>query len=150
MGHVAEMVALLFLLLFLLIAAMLLFAVGHIVGGMIVLAFAVTCFLIACFTLHHAPRDREFLKKIAIIESQTEANLLDSILTERNIPHFLKTYEDNTFGGLFWIPIGWGHLEAPPILRKEVEEIIADVRNRAAHTETNTMIGAEGAPENAG
>ena len=141
-------------LLFLLIAAMLLFAVGMTVGNivilMIVLAFNVTCFLIARFTLHHAPRDREFLKKIAIIESQTEANLLDSILTERNIPHFLKTYEDNTFGGLFWIPIGWGHLEAPPILRKEVEEIIADVRNRAAHTETNTMIGAEGAPENAG
>lgn len=122
-----------------------------IVGGIFGYSLAVTFFLFAYYSLYHAPPLLEPLEKIVVVENQIEADLLDSILTERKIPHFVKTYEDRAFGGLFWIPMGWGHLEAPAGQRKEVEDIIAAVRNQAAQTESNTLTGAEPvAPGNSG
>jgi hypothetical protein len=62
-------------------------------------------------------------EKILVFENQIEANLLDGLLTERNIPHIIRSYHDSVYDGLWQTQSGWGHLEAPLIYREEILEI---------------------------
>ena len=48
------------------------------------------------------------LIKIAELENEFEAQLLAGVLTERNIPHLLKSYFDSAYDGLFQRQKGWG------------------------------------------
>ena len=50
----------------------------------------------------------EDYRKIAIMENEIEARLLDSILTERDIPHLMRSYHDTAYDGLFQTQKGWG------------------------------------------
>jgi hypothetical protein len=61
--------------------------------------------------------------KILVLNNQIEATLLDEILTERNIPHIIKSYHDSSFDGLWQAQSGWGQLDAPPDFREEILEI---------------------------
>ncbi|MDL1961235.1 MAG: hypothetical protein LWX01_05975, partial [Deltaproteobacteria bacterium] len=46
--------------------------------------------------------------KVAAIENGIEAQLLGSILTERNIPHRMRSYYDTALDGLFQAQKGLG------------------------------------------
>lgn len=46
--------------------------------------------------------------KIAIIDSLFEAQMLDEILCNQEIPHLLKSYYDTAYDGLFQGQKGWG------------------------------------------
>ena len=72
----------------------------------------------------------EFVK-IEIIENDIEALLVDSVLTERNIPHLMHSYHDTAYDGLFQTQKGWGHVSAPKEYEQEIREIIVDIRNQA-------------------
>ena len=39
--------------------------------------------------------------KIVVLENDDEARLVESILTDRAIPHMMKSYYDTAFDGLF-------------------------------------------------
>lgn len=65
----------------------------------------------------------EEFKKILVLENEIEAQLLDSILTDRNIPHFIKTYHDSAYNGIYQPQKGWGRLDAPEEYKKEILEI---------------------------
>lgn len=80
----------------------------------------------------------EFIK-IAILENQIEAQLLDSILTERNIPHLIRSYYDTAYNGLFQTQKGWGYVGAPEPYRGEIEEILADLREKASHPDHSSF-----------
>ena len=69
--------------------------------------------------------------KIAILENEIEARLLDSILTERNIPHLMRSYYDTAYDGLFQTQKGWGYVGAPEIYKKEILEILFELRTEA-------------------
>jgi hypothetical protein len=69
--------------------------------------------------------------KIAILENDIEAQLLDSILTERNIPHLMRTYHDTAYDGLYQAQKGWGYVGAPKSYRKEIMDIISHLRKEA-------------------
>ena len=71
--------------------------------------------------------------KIATLENEIEAGLLDAILTERNIPHLMRSYYDTAYDGLFQTQKGWGYVSAPEWFKEEVLEILTDLR-KAAHT----------------
>lgn len=71
--------------------------------------------------------------RIAVLENDIEAGLLDSILTERNIPHMMISYHDTAYDGLFQTQKGWGVVNAPPRYEKEITEIVQDLRNQANH-----------------
>ncbi|RLB43840.1 MAG: hypothetical protein DRH12_01900 [Deltaproteobacteria bacterium] len=73
----------------------------------------------------------EFVK-IAIIENDIEALLLDSVLTERNIPHHMRSYHDTAYDGLFQTQKGWGHVSAPKEFEEEIIEILSDIRKQAS------------------
>ena len=65
----------------------------------------------------------EALKKVLIIKNEIEAQLLESILNEHNIPHFIKSYHDLVYDGVFQFQKGWGHLEAPEKYHEEILRI---------------------------
>jgi len=70
----------------------------------------------------------EDYKKAAILENQFEAQLVASILSERAIPHRLRSYHDTAFDGLFQTQKGWGYVSAPEKYHSEIKEILADIR----------------------
>lgn len=74
-------------------------------------------------------------KKIAVLENEIEARLLESILLEREIPHLLRSYHDTAYDGLFQTQKGWGIISAPNEFHGQIEEILADIRPDAAENE---------------
>ncbi|MEA1991571.1 MAG: hypothetical protein U9N58_05155 [Thermodesulfobacteriota bacterium] len=73
--------------------------------------------------------------KVAAIENGIEAQLLGFILTERNIPHRMRSYYDTAYDGLFQVQKGWGFVYAPESFKDEIREIISDLRKYQASIE---------------
>ena len=69
--------------------------------------------------------------KVATLENEIEARLLESILTERDIPHRMRSYHDTAYDGLFQTQKGWGYVGAPESCKEEVLEILSDLRKEA-------------------
>jgi hypothetical protein len=61
--------------------------------------------------------------KILIFKNEIEAMLLDEILTEKNIPHLIRSYHDSAYDGLWQTQSAWGHVEAPEEYKEEVLQI---------------------------
>jgi hypothetical protein len=57
--------------------------------------------------------------KILVLNNAIEANLLDGLLKEREIPHVMRSYHDSAYDGL-WQLSGWGQLDAPEEFREEI------------------------------
>jgi len=75
-------------------------------------------------------------KKVATLENEIEARLLDSILNERNIPHLITSYHDTTYDGLYQTQKGWGRISAPDLYLEEIREIISIVRKESHDLDT--------------
>ncbi|MBK7132223.1 MAG: hypothetical protein IPH69_05165 [Bacteroidales bacterium] len=58
--------------------------------------------------------------KILIFRNEIEAMLLNEILTDKNIPHLIRSYHDSAYDGLWQSQSGWGHIEAPEELKEEI------------------------------
>ena len=67
--------------------------------------------------------------KITVLENTIEAQLIDSILSEKNIPHRIRSFHDTAYDGLFQFHKGWGELYAPLTIKDEILEIIEIVRS---------------------
>jgi hypothetical protein len=70
-------------------------------------------------------------KKIVTLENQAQAQWVEAVLVERDIPHFMRTYHDSAYDGLFQAQMGWGHIEAP----EEYEEEILSICNELFQTD---------------
>ncbi len=71
----------------------------------------------------------ENFKKISVLENGIEAQLMDSILTELQIPHRIRSYHDTALNGLYQVQKGWGKLEAPESFEAEIIQILKGVRD---------------------
>jgi hypothetical protein len=71
---------------------------------------------------------KEEYKKVATLENEIEAGLLDSILNERNIPHLIASYYDTAYDGLYQTQKGWGYISAPGAYLEEIREIVSIMR----------------------
>ncbi len=78
----------------------------------------------------------EGYRKIATLENEFEAQLLESTLMERNIPHMLRSYYDTAFDGLFQTQKGWGYVSAPEEYVDEIKEILSDLRQNDVGPQT--------------
>jgi hypothetical protein len=58
--------------------------------------------------------------KILSFQNQIEALLMSEILTDRNIPHIIRSYRDSAYDGLWQTRSSWGHVEAPDEYREEI------------------------------
>ncbi len=74
----------------------------------------------------------ENYKKAATLDNHFEAQLLESILREREIPHLMRSYHDTAFDGLFQTQKGWGYVSAPQEYLDEIKEILSDLRQNDA------------------
>jgi hypothetical protein len=61
--------------------------------------------------------------KILILNNAVEANLIDGLLKDRDIPHIIRSYHDSVYDGLFQLQSGWGQLDAPEEYREEILRI---------------------------
>jgi hypothetical protein len=61
--------------------------------------------------------------KILTFSNEIEAMLLDEILTEKQIPHIIRSYRDSAYDGLWQTPTSWGHIEAPEEHREDIIQI---------------------------
>ena len=74
--------------------------------------------------------DKHEFINIAIFENIIEAQLIDSILDEQNIPHMIRSFYDTAYDGLFQFQMGWGELCAPITYKQEIIDILNDVRSK--------------------
>ena len=75
------------------------------------------------------------LKKIAVLESMVEAQMLESALTEQDIPHLIKSYHDTAYDGLFQSQLGWGCIEAPASYESEILQLLNALRTQGDESE---------------
>ena len=75
--------------------------------------------------------------KIAVLENAIEAQLIGSILGQRDIPHRLRSYYDTAYDGLFQLQKGWGKLYAPQSYKQEILQVMADVRSNNLFSENH-------------
>jgi hypothetical protein len=97
-------------------------------------------------TLRHATDDLLIMEdyiKIATLENEIEARLLESILNERNVPHRMRSYYDTAYNGLFQTQKGWGSVSAPEGHKKEIMEILTDLRKEANTFEDSSPDASE-------
>ncbi|MGH2331060.1 hypothetical protein [Thermoanaerobacter mathranii] len=70
----------------------------------------------------------EDFAKILVLENEIEAKLIEGILKEKEIPHFIRNYHDTAYDGLFQVLTGWGEILAPSSYKEEIEEIVEEIR----------------------
>ncbi|MBW1739891.1 MAG: hypothetical protein JRJ42_02015 [Deltaproteobacteria bacterium] len=66
--------------------------------------------------------------KVDVLESVIEAQLLDSILNERSIPHHIESYHDTAYNGVFQTQKGWGYVSGPSFWSEEIRAILSEIK----------------------
>jgi len=66
----------------------------------------------------------ETFERIAVLDSEVQAQVLDATLADRGIPHVIHSYYSRAYDGLFQLSSGWGHVEAPSKFREEIHAIL--------------------------
>jgi hypothetical protein len=77
--------------------------------------------------------------RAAFLENEIEAQLLDSILTQRDIPHRIRSYHDTAYDGLFQTQLGWGYVSSPLAYQEEIDEILSDLRKEASRVDASSL-----------
>jgi hypothetical protein len=80
-------------------------------------------------------------EKIVVLDNEVQAELVDNILSDRDIPHVMRSYHDVAFDGVFQGQMGWGHIEAPESFRNEILSIVEEVKQRSEE-EASTSEGS--------
>jgi hypothetical protein len=82
-------------------------------------------------------------EKVAILNNEIEAQLVDGLLSDRDIPHVMRSYHDSAYDGLFQGAGGWGHIEAPLSFHEKVMRVIEEIRRQARSSGTERADGEE-------
>jgi len=69
----------------------------------------------------------EHFVKITSLETEVQAQVLEGVLKEREIPYLLQSHRDSSYDGLFQSRTLWGHLEAPEEFKEEILGIFEDL-----------------------
>ena len=70
-------------------------------------------------------------KQILVLDNEIEANIMEDILKERDIPHIIQSYHVPGYDGVFQFHMGWGHIESAEKYRDEIIEIYNDIKKEA-------------------
>ncbi len=63
--------------------------------------------------------------KIVELKGELFANRVNEELSDKGIPHVIRSYRDSAYDGIFQQTLGWGHVEAPESFAEEIREIVA-------------------------
>ena len=75
--------------------------------------------------------ETERFEKIAVLDNEVQAELMDGVLSDRKIPHIMQSYHDSALDGLFQGGKGWGAVLAPESSRAEILAALADIRSQS-------------------
>ena len=59
-------------------------------------------------------------EKILVLNNEFEADVMEEILTDQNIPHGIVPRPDSVLEGIVQMESGWGYVEAPPVYKDEI------------------------------
>jgi len=76
--------------------------------------------------------DTERFEKIAGLDNEVQAELMDAVLTDRKIPHIMQSYHDSALDGLFQAGKGWGVILAHESSRQEILTALEDIRQQSS------------------
>jgi hypothetical protein len=82
-----------------------------------------------------SPKESEIterFEKIAGLDNEVQAELMDAVLTERKVPHIMQSYHDSALDGLFQAGKGWGAILAPESSRQEILTALEDIRQQSS------------------
>ena len=79
--------------------------------------------------------------KVLVLDNEIQAQLLDSILIERSIPHIICSYYDPAYYLLCQRGKGWGHVEAPESYRKEILDLFTELPQPRPNVDNNATQG---------
>ena len=71
-------------------------------------------------------------EKIAVLDNEVQAELMDNILAGRGIPHIMQSYYDSALDGLYQTGKGWGVIHAPASFKEEILAALSDIRQQSA------------------
>lgn len=86
------------------------------------------------------------VEKVAVVDNEIEAQLIDCVLSDQHIPHLMRSYHDSAYDGLFQGPGGWGHIEAPVSFHEQVLRVIEEVRRQSRPSDAERADGGAGRP----
>ncbi len=66
--------------------------------------------------------------KIATLDNMIEAQVMEDILRDQDIPFRIQSFHDTAYDGIFQLQKGWGVIYAPAEYGKEIIEILESVR----------------------
>jgi hypothetical protein len=66
--------------------------------------------------------------KILSFNNEIEASLLSEILTEKGIPHMIRSYHDSVYDGLWQTESCWGQLDAPEEFQDEILKLFREMK----------------------
>ena len=75
--------------------------------------------------------ETERCEKITVLDNEVQAELMDEILSGRNIPHIMQSYYDSALDGIFQTGKGWGVILAPASFREEILAALAEIRRQS-------------------
>ena len=65
----------------------------------------------------------ETFEKILVLNNEFEAEIMEEILIDKNIPHGIVPRPDSVLEGIIQMEYGWGYVEAPVIYKDEILKI---------------------------
>ena len=63
------------------------------------------------------------------IDTEMEANILEMVLKDHDIPYVFVSYHDTAYNGIFQLQHGWGHVEVPLEYVEQVQDLYEEVKN---------------------
>lgn len=69
------------------------------------------------------------LIRVVTLNNEIEANLIEELLKEKNIPFAFKSFHDTACDGIFQTQYGWGIIEADEKYKEEILSIYNDMVN---------------------
>jgi hypothetical protein len=67
--------------------------------------------------------------KIIALDDVIQAQLVESILKEENIPHQIRSFHDTAYDGLFQFQKGYGEVWAPLEYRQDILDVMTHIKN---------------------
>jgi hypothetical protein len=66
-------------------------------------------------------------EKIAVLENEVQAQLLEAILKTQKIGFRIRSYHDRVYDGLFQNQKGWGYIEAGAESKDEILALLKEL-----------------------
>ena len=82
----------------------------------------------------HTPTESgeaERFEKAVVLDNEVQAELMDEILSGRDIPHIMQSYHDSVLDGIFQAGKGWGVILAPANFKDEILAALADIKRQS-------------------